>query len=137
MEGNDLSNVQVLEHYGAYNPPEGPGWKNMLCPFHDEKRPSARSNGKGFLCNGCGVRGDALALIMQREDIGYHASIEVYESITGTECTTLSKNAKQRKRPFSGELSEGPRDYERGGGLFSAGTSRRSTPRKRPRFPTG
>ena len=137
MKSTDLSNVLVLEYYGADNPPEGPGWKNMLCPFHEEKNPSARSNGKGFICMGCGVKGDALALLMERENIGYHASLELYESITGYECNALREATSGRRRPFSDQLSDGPRDYERHSTIFSAGTGKRSPARIRPRLSGG
>lgn len=135
MEGHNLSNVLVLEYYGAENPPEGPGWKTMLCPFHEEKRPSARSNGKGFICNGCGVRGDAISLIKEREDVDYYTAVTKYEEITGDKCHALSEAARRdRRRPFSDQLSESKRDYEGNGNIFSVGSRKRSTPRKRPRF---
>lgn len=137
MEGKDLRdvpNVKILEHYGAYDPPEGPGWKSMLCPFHEERRPSARSNGYGFVCNGCGVRGNAISLVMEREGIDYYAAIEFAEEITGEKYKSLPKNVNGRRRPFDDQLSETKRDYERHSGLFSLGSSKRSVPRIRPRL---
>jgi DNA primase len=126
MESKNLRNVEVLEYYGAVNPPEGPGWKNMICPFHEESRPSARSNGSGFICMGCGVQGDALKLIMEREGIGYFDSLSEYERLSGQDISTLrGKTTQQRRRPNCGELSETPRNYERNSSLFSAGARKR------------
>lgn len=131
----ELGNVEVLEYYGVELAPEGPGWKTIKCPFHEDSRASARSNGKGFVCNGCGVRGDAISLIKDREDCDYLTALSKYEEITGTECSTLRKGPVRKRVSF--ELSGEKRSYERDGGIFSLGSSRRSTPRKRPRFSEG
>ena len=114
----ELSNVHVLEYYGLDDPPEGPGWKTIRCPFHEDSRASARSNGRGFICNGCGVRGDALALIMERENIGYLDSLSKYEELTGERIQKVQRAATRQRVSF--DLSGEARNYERNGGLFSA-----------------
>ena len=44
-----------------------------LCPFHNEKTPSfSVSPSKGiFHCFGCGVGGDVISFIMQKEGLSY------------------------------------------------------------------
>lgn len=46
-------------------------WVSIKCPFHDDNRPSARYNGTGFICNGCGIKGDVISVIQQVEGISY------------------------------------------------------------------
>lgn len=62
--------VAVLRHYGA-DPPEGYGdtWRAMHCPFHEDTRPSAALNEHldAFSCLGCGVKGNSVTLVMDRE----------------------------------------------------------------------
>lgn len=135
-DSSNLSNVKVLEYYGATDPPEGPGWKSMLCCFHEEHRPSARSNGSGFMCMGCGVKGSPLSLIMEREGIDFKSALSKYEEIVGEELTELRSKSSKRFRPFedSSTVSNEPRDFERNGSLFSLGSSRKPRSRIRPRF---
>lgn len=52
----------------------GGEWKNALCPFHDDTRPSlrVRLDTGGFRCMVCGVKGgDVLAFHMQRHALRY------------------------------------------------------------------
>lgn len=48
------------------------------CPFHDEKTSSfVVSPQKGyFKCFGCGVGGDSISFIMQKENIGFYEAVE-------------------------------------------------------------
>lgn len=124
MAGSNLSNTLVLEHYGVLIAPEGPGWKTIKCPFHEDKNASARSNGYGFLCNGCGVKGDALALIMERESVGYLDSVRIYEEITGESSQKLQRTTTRQRPRF--DVSGETRDYERDGGLFQSWSRRDS-----------
>ncbi len=55
----------------------GGEWKDALCPFHDDSKPSlrVRLNTGGFKCMACGVRGgDILAFHMQRYGLGFIAA---------------------------------------------------------------
>lgn len=120
----ELSNVLILEHYGVLIAPEGPGWRTIKCPFHADSRASARSNGKGFICNGCGIKGDALALIMGQENCGYLDSIRIYEELTGESLPKLQRTTTRQRVSF--DVPSETRDYERDGGLFSSWSSRDS-----------
>ena len=52
----------------------GGEWKNTLCPFHDDHRPSlrVRLDSGGFKCMACSASGgDILAFHMQRYGLGF------------------------------------------------------------------
>lgn len=127
MEDNNLSNVKVLEYYGAIFPPEGPGWKPMACPFHEDSHASAGSNGSGFVCHACGVRGSAISLIMQREGVDFDSAVNLAEEITGEVHSSLRRKVVAKRKRVN--LSEESRSYERDGDIFSLGSGGRHRPR--------
>lgn len=52
----------------------GGEWKNAVCPFHDDSKPSlrVRFDTGGFRCMVCGARGgDVLAFHMLRHDLSF------------------------------------------------------------------
>lgn len=52
----------------------GSEWKNALCPFHDDSKPSlrVRLDTGGFRCMVCGAKGgDVLAFHMQRHGLRF------------------------------------------------------------------
>ena len=58
-------------------PTGGGEWKNAVCPFHDDHKPSlrVRLDTGSFRCMVCGVRGgDVLAFHMQRYGLGFIAA---------------------------------------------------------------
>ena len=55
----------------------GGEWKNAVCPFHADHRPSlrVRLDSGGFKCMACRARGgDVLAFHMQRYGLGFIAA---------------------------------------------------------------
>lgn len=129
---DELSNVKLLEYYGVLYPPFGPRWSSIRCPFHEDKTASAASNGHGFICFACGIKGDPIALIKEREGLGYYDAVDFYEDVTGTECSALPRETKrERYRP---SLSGQKRDYEGDAGIFQIRSRKGSTPRFRPRL---
>jgi DNA primase len=83
----------VLEHYGAQNVPQGRiGWVKIRCPFHQDTHASAVVNLKdnGFICFGCGVKGDTYSIIMLQEGVKYREAIAFAEDITGESNESLS-----------------------------------------------
>lgn len=131
----DLSNVKVLEYYGAIDPPEGPYWRPMKCPFHEDGTASAGSNGSGFICHACGVSGSAISLLMQREGVDFDSAVQLAEEITGEVYGSLRRKvvAKRKRVDLSGEK----RSYEGDSDIFSIGTRRGTIPRIRPRLLEG
>ena len=122
---NDLDITPVIEYYDGHMPyiaSMGSGWRTMRCPFHEDRNASARTNGYGFMCHGCGMKGGAFKLIMEREGIDFQGAVAKYEEISGRSLQGLRRKARRvssRRVPFES------RDYERGSDLFSTGIRRR------------
>lgn len=125
IEGQDIASV--LRYYGADDVPEGYRWRGIRCPFHHDTRASGRVNTElgAFACLGCGVKGDAISLIMQREGVDYPRAIERYTIITGEALPDLPRpTTGKRRRRVSGT---GQTAYDTDSGLFSSGVRRRPT----------
>ena len=76
-----------------------------LCPFHNEKTPSfSVSPSKGiFHCFGCGVGGDVISFIMQKEGLSYPEAIKFLADKLGILVETNEVNKekyKHRKKLF-------------------------------------
>jgi DNA primase len=69
----------------------------MLCPFHDEKRPSASVNHveKKFRCHGCGIHGDAVALLMEKRHLEFRSAVEEAEGIAGVSGKAVSRKPRR------------------------------------------
>lgn len=73
----------VLLRYGWDGYAIGVGnWKKVHCPFHKDDNPSASINSdkNRFNCFTCGVRGDIIDVVRQREGIS-----DVREAVTWIE----------------------------------------------------
>lgn len=58
----------VLEWYGAEIPTGGwNGWKNLRCPFHEDRAMSASYTTGTFICHAGCVTGDVLDLVQYGE----------------------------------------------------------------------
>ncbi len=71
--------VDIVEVVGSYIELRRAGINHMACcPFHDEKTPSfVVSPQRGyFKCYGCGVGGDSISFIMQKEHIEFYEAVE-------------------------------------------------------------
>uniref|UniRef100_UPI0037C76EA7 CHC2 zinc finger domain-containing protein n=1 Tax=Nonomuraea gerenzanensis TaxID=93944 RepID=UPI0037C76EA7 len=81
----DLPLTPVLEHYGIFFEPimQHGRWTTILCPVHEEDRPSARTNGYGLMCHACGFKGDAIALARRKEDLDYAGALRFLEGVYG------------------------------------------------------
>ena len=76
--------IDIREVISSYLDLRKAGMNYMApCPFHDEKTPSfIVSPSKGyFKCYGCGVGGDAIAFVMQKENIEFYEAIEKIANI--------------------------------------------------------
>jgi DNA primase len=122
---SELDIKPVLCYHGASNVPESSSWRTMKCPYHEDRNASARTNGFGFMCHGCGVKGNALSLLMEVDKLDFLGALTKYEEITGESVPRVSgKTTRQRRR----EVPFESRDYERGSDLFSLGIRRRKRP---------
>ena len=72
----------ILEYYGAQVPTRS-GWAKLKCPFHDDSHASAAVHLKDniFKCHGCQYKGDAYAIIMQKEGVNFREAITLAKRI--------------------------------------------------------
>lgn len=102
----ELSIATVLEHYGADTSRVNTvGWRPLRCPFHDDRQASASVNLNlgGFRCHACGVRGDALKLIREREGLDFKGAVAfaqetLGQSVGGVRLTTHRTTARRRSK---------------------------------------
>ncbi len=82
---NDLPSIRdILVHYGAQVRRDH-GQVNLRCPFHGDTHQSGTANldDNVFVCFACGVQGNSLQIISQREGISVRDAKEFAERITG------------------------------------------------------
>lgn len=73
----------VLTRHGLDRLNEGPGHRKVLCPYHDERRPSATANydtGR-FNCFACSRAGDVYALLMEQESLTFKEALELGDQL--------------------------------------------------------
>ena len=72
----------ILEYYGAQVPTRS-GWAKLKCPFHDDSHASAAVYLKEniFKCHGCQYKGDAYAIIMQKEGVNFREAVTLAKRI--------------------------------------------------------
>lgn len=106
----------VLTHYGFENVPEGGGWRNIRCFFHDDRMASGRVSIRdgAYRCMACDAKGSALTLIQWKEQLEWTSAVRLYQEITGRTYHRVSPADDD----IWGGISEKPRDYERGSSLF-------------------
>ncbi|TDB90928.1 hypothetical protein E1264_03730 [Actinomadura sp. KC216] len=99
----DLDIVPILEHYGFDVPDPEPGeaWTKVLCEFHGESNASASYNQYAFHCFACGVKGDAIAIIMGREEVDFAGAKQFYEGVVGEGVTEVPRAANTGRRRVS------------------------------------
>ena len=117
---SDLPDIaDVLSHYGA-NIRQRHGQVNLKCPFHDDTHQSGSANldKNIFICFACGVQGNSLQLIAQREGINIREAKRYAEGFTGT------SSREVRGKHLSG--SRLPRKSGNTSGGSTAGAIRRS-----------
>lgn len=85
MSGEKFNLAAVMSHYGIPFK-QSSGWRKAQCPsmHHDDKDPSASINLTSgvWVCHGCGRQGDALDLIMERDNVDFQDAQRKAQSIT-------------------------------------------------------
>ena len=117
---NDLPSIRnVLVHYGA-NLRRDYGQVNLRCPFHNDTHQSGTANldDNIFICFACGVQGNSLQIISQREGISVRDAKEFAERITG------EGDREVRGKHLSGRSLPKKQGYSNGSS--TAGSIRRS-----------
>jgi len=89
---------KVLEAAGAEQVPSGGGWRKMMCPFHDDRNPSASVNRdlEGFKCHSCGMSGDGIKLIREHWDYTYTQAVEFAKDLDAT--TVAAEQPRKSRR---------------------------------------
>jgi len=56
----------------------GKDWEMACCPFHEDEKPSMAVNTEhgGFICHGCGEKGDAFSFFMKLKNVGFRQALE-------------------------------------------------------------
>ena len=90
---------QVIGDYVTLKPAGSARYKG-LCPFHDEKTPSFNVNaGLGFYkCFGCGVGGDLISFVQEKENLTFVETVEVLARRAGVEITYEEGGAAPRQQ---------------------------------------
>jgi DNA primase len=117
---NDLPSIrEVLLHYGA-SLRQGNGQVNLKCPFHSDTHQSGSANldDNIFICFACGVQGNSLQIISQREGVNIREAKRIAEGITGQ-----GDNQVRGKHLSGGRL---PKKQRHSSGDSTAGIIRRS-----------
>ncbi|WP_084206624.1 CHC2 zinc finger domain-containing protein [Segniliparus rugosus] len=80
--------AEVITHYfPEWEPPADRGheWARCLCPFHGEDNPSAAVSYRleAFNCLACGMKGDAIGIVMKHKEVSYSRARRIVEEIGG------------------------------------------------------
>jgi len=115
MEKPDIS--VVLEHYGARVPTRH-GWFSMKCPFHDDRHNSASAtrDDNAFCCFACQIKGDAYAIIMAKEGVGFREAIDIAKRIFNESGKVLPQRSRR-----SGGLPRRTGNHNGGSGKSTLG----------------
>ena len=89
----------MLKEAGAERVPEGPGWRKMLCPFHEDTNPSAAVNHtlEAFICHSCGVSGDAVKLIRDHWGKTYQESLQFARELGAARKEEIKSERRSRR----------------------------------------
>jgi DNA primase len=88
----------VLEHYGLETVGRGEQ-RAILCPFHNETKPSCKINldKKAFNCFGCGAHGNVLDFVLRMEDCALREAATLVAEWCGIDLAAPTKAAARRK----------------------------------------
>ena len=98
---NDLTIAAVLEHYGAdLHRTREVGWQPVKCPFHEDRTASASVNLNlgGFRCHACGMSGDALKLIAEKEGLSRRDAASFAKTVLGASVRNI-RGATSHDKP--------------------------------------
>ena len=91
--------VPVLYHYGMVQEPIG---RKVYCPFHSDTHPSASidDNQVLFYCHVCGIGGDAVAIIRERDGADYQTAVSKAEELSTSVHQPVRRTTKRRRGLF-------------------------------------
>ncbi len=105
--------ADIVEIISAYTELRRTGERQMgLCPFHEERSPSfsVDPREKLYHCFGCGVGGDVIKFVEEKEGLGFPEAVEVLADRYGVEIAREAEDPRaeeaRRRRGRLGELLE-------------------------------
>jgi DNA primase len=104
MKTEEFPMYPVLEHYG-FEVVEG-HYGKIRCVFHGDRVASATWSEFYFKCFGCNAHGDAVRLIMERENLDWTDAYNRARELTGESSrdqkptSTPQRRSRQTRRPF-------------------------------------
>ncbi len=112
-----LDIVAVLASYGM-DAPTSSSWVKFRC--HGERKASAVVNSSegAMNCFSCGLKGDALSVIMQMDSCSFQIALVKYKEITGEDAPGFGRGSSKRTYMDSAPVEKA--SYESGGWLASA-----------------
>ncbi|WP_373686633.1 CHC2 zinc finger domain-containing protein [Nocardia terpenica] len=132
-EGRALITQVIHRYCPDWVPPDAGRneWVSCRCPFHGDDSPSASVSyaSSAFKCFACPVKGDAIAIIRQQEEVSFAEAVRIAEDLSPDGGRTVrQKPARKPGRRVFGDTgpdgSERPRDRQR----LRPGIRGRSTP---------
>lgn len=81
--------------------PRADRWLKMLCPFHEDRQPSASVNYSRdrFRCHTCGVAGDSIDLAMRVYGCSFRQALDVYKVSRESRVASQAARNQARVRP--------------------------------------
>jgi DNA primase len=105
--------ADIVEIVSAYTELRRAGERHMgLCPFHEERTPSfsVDPREKLYHCFGCGVGGDVIKFVEEKEGLGFPEAVEALADRYGVEVERESEDPRaedsRKRRARLGELLE-------------------------------
>ena len=105
--------ADIVEIVSAYTELRRAGERHMgLCPFHEERTPSfsVDPREKLYHCFGCGVGGDVIKFVEEKEGLGFPEAVEALADRYGVEVERDAEDPRaedaRRRRARLGELLE-------------------------------
>lgn len=126
----------VLAHYGVEG--EGKGrQKEILCPFHDERKPSCKIDlDKGiFHCFGCGAKGNALDFVAKREGVDLRTAALMLSDWCGIEPAPPRERGQGSDQGRSAKASKSAAEPSSGGKSSPARPEPQTGPGEAPAAP--
>lgn len=111
-EEDEFPIIPILIHFGAdeHRLVETEGWKQIRCPFHDERNASASyvaGMRQAFKCHACPAVGNAVTLLVQQLGLSTVEAIAEAERITGVKGQGGGKVENKRYKPIQvGEVRD-------------------------------
>jgi DNA primase len=93
--------IDIVQYIGRYVSLKKSGRNFLgLCPFHGEKTPSFSVNPERgiFKCFGCGVSGDVISFVMQREGMSFVDALKMLADEAGVTISMVGKSDTEQKR---------------------------------------